>query len=97
MRKKHKEGMITDVIVRADSRTWSKEEEKIDKYTELAWELKKIWKVQTRVVPVVTGALGTITTTHKDFLADLGTHVSFETTRKASLLATTHILRKVLS
>lgn len=56
-----------------------------------------IWKVQTRVVPVVTGALGTITTRHKDFLADLGTRVSFVTIKKASLLATTHILRKVLS
>ena len=39
------------------------------------------------------GALGTITTRHKDFLPDLGIHVSFETIQKASLLATTHILR----
>ena len=51
----------------------------------LAWELKRIWKVQTRVVPVVIGALGTITRRHKDFLADLGFHVSFETIQKASL------------
>ena len=64
--------MIIDVAVPADSPTWSKEEEKIDKYTELAWELRRIWKVQTRVVPVVIGALGTISTRHKDFLADLG-------------------------
>ena len=89
--------MIIDVAVPADSRTWSKEEEKIDKYTELAWELRRIWKVETRVVPVVIGALGTITTRHKDFLPELGIHVSFETIQKASLLGTAHILRKVLS
>ena len=76
--------------VPADSRTWSKEGEKIEKYTELAWELRRIWKVQSRVVPVVIGALGTITTRHKDFLADL-------TTQKASFLGTAHILREVLS
>ena len=90
--------MIIDVAVPADSRTWNKEEEKIHKYTELAWELRRlIWKVQTRVVPVVIGALGTITTRHKDFLAEMGIHVSFETIQKASLLGTAHILRKVLS
>ena len=97
VKKKDKECMIIDVAVPADSRTWSKEEEKIDKYTELAWELRRIWKVQTRVVPVVIGALGTITTRNKDFLAEMGIHVSFETIQKASLLGTAHILRKVLS
>ena len=77
--------MIIDVAVSADSRTWSKE---------VARELRRIWKVQTRVVPVVIGALGTITTRHKDFLAEMGIHVSFETIQKASLLGTAHILRK---
>ena len=97
VKKKDKECMIIDVAVPADSRTWSKEEENIDKYTELAWELRRTWKVQTRVVPVVIGALGTIITRHKDFLAEMGIHVSFETIQKASLLGTAHILRKVLS
>ena len=50
VKKKDKECMIIDVAVPADSRTWIKEEEKTDKYTELAWELRRIWKVQTRVV-----------------------------------------------
>ena len=97
VKNKDKECMIIDVAVPADSRTWSKEEKKIDKCTELAWELRRIWKVQTRVVQVVIGALGTITTRHKDFLAEMGIHVSFETIQKASLLETAHILRKVLS
>ena len=34
---------------------------------------------------------------HKDFLAEMGIHVSFETIQKASLLGTAHILREVLS
>ena len=35
--------------------------------------------------------------TDKDFLAEMGIHVSFETIQKASLFRTAHILRKVLS
>ena len=38
----------------------NKEKEKIDKYRDLARELRKLWKVKTRVVPIVIGALGTI-------------------------------------
>ena len=43
----------------------------IDKYTELAWELMRIWKVQISGVPIVIGALGTITTRHKGLLSRL--------------------------
>lgn len=53
--------------------SWSKEEEKIEKYSELAWVLKKIWGVKTRVIPTVIRALGTVTKRHRDFLANLGT------------------------
>ena len=38
---------LADLAVPADSWTWSKEEEKIGNFPELAWELKRIWKVQT--------------------------------------------------
>ena len=37
-----------------------KEKEKIEKYQDLARELRKLWKVKTRVVPIVIRALGTI-------------------------------------
>ena len=53
VKKKDKECVIMDAAVPADSRTWSKEKEKIDKYTELAYELKRILRVQTRLVLVV--------------------------------------------
>ena len=38
-----------------------KEKEEIDKYQDLAKELRKLCKVKTRVVPIVIRALGTIT------------------------------------
>lgn len=50
--------------------------------------MKRIWKVKTRVVFIVSGALGTVLTRLKSFMADLGIKMSFgfETIQKASLV-----------
>ena len=37
------------------------ESEKTDKYLDLARELKKLWNMKVTIVPIVIGALGTIT------------------------------------
>nr|XP_054768418.1 uncharacterized protein LOC129275996 [Lytechinus pictus] len=79
---KEKECLIIDIAIPGDRRAWRKEEEKIQKYNDLAWELRRIWKVKTKVVPIVIGALGTVTTRHRSFLAVLGVEVSFETIQK---------------
>ena len=60
---------IIDVAVPGDAKVELKEKEKIDKYQDLAKELRKLWKVKTRVVPIVIGALRTIPI--KDQLAKL--------------------------
>ena len=43
-----------------------KEREKIDKYFDLARELKKLWKIKVTVIPVVVGELGTVSKILKD-------------------------------
>ena len=37
-----------------------KENENSDKYLDLAWELKNLWKMKVTVITLVTGALGMI-------------------------------------
>ena len=37
-----------------------KESEKKDKYLDLAWEFKKIWKMKVTSIPIVIGAFGTV-------------------------------------
>jgi hypothetical protein len=37
-----------------------KEAEKIFKYKNLTIEIQRMWKVKTRVIPVIIGATGTI-------------------------------------
>ena len=51
---------IIDVAVPGDAKVELKEKENIDKYQDRAKELRKLWKIKTRVVPIVIGALRTI-------------------------------------
>ena len=38
-----------------------KEEEKVQKYDELKWEIKELWSMKrVDVVPIVNGVLGTV-------------------------------------
>ena len=50
-----------DFPVLADHRVKLKESEKKDKYLDLAKELKKLWNMKVTFIPIVIGALGTVT------------------------------------
>ena len=52
---------IVDFPVPANHRIKLKECKKKDKYHDLARELKKLWNMKVTIVPIVTGAFGTIT------------------------------------
>ena len=49
-----------DIAVPGDNNVLQKETEKCEKYQDLAREIKRIWKSRTKVVPVVVGALGSV-------------------------------------
>ena len=59
--KKNRICKIVDFTVPADHRINLKENEKKDKYLDLARELKKLWNMKVTIVPIVIGALGIIT------------------------------------
>lgn len=94
--KKTKECQIIDIAIPSDTRVEKKEEEKIGKYQELAFELGRLWEVRTQVIPIVIGALGTITNKLPAYLALVGADLSFETIQKTAILGTGQILRKAL-
>ena len=59
---KTKKGELdVDVAVPDNHRLNLKESEKKDKYLDLAWELKKLWNIKVTIIPIVIGALGTVT------------------------------------
>ena len=52
---------IVDLPVPADHRIKLKESEKMDKYLDLARELKKkLWNMKVAIIPIVIGAFGTV-------------------------------------
>ena len=60
VRKDTQEWTLIDIAVPADQNIISTEEEKVDRYQDLAFEIKRIHRTsKVTVIPVVIGALGT--------------------------------------
>ena len=79
-----------------DERVSAKETEKIEKYDELWRELERLWKVKAKIVPIVLGALGTVTRNLNSYLMEIGVNMTIQLIKKFALLGTARILRKVL-
>ena len=78
----------------ADHRINLKESEKKDKYLYLTRELKKkLWNIKVTIVPIVIGALGTVTKGLLKGLEDLEVGGRVETIQTTALLRTAKILR----
>ena len=84
-----------DFAVPADHRVKLKESDK-DKCLELDWELKKLWNMKVTVIPIVIGALGTVTKGLVRGLEEFKITGRVETIQTTALLRSTRILRRVL-
>ena len=85
-----------DFAVPADHRINLKESKKKDKYLDLARELKKLWNMKVTIVPIVIGALDTVTKGLLKGLENLEVGGRVETIQTTALLRTARILRRVL-
>ena len=85
-----------DFAVQADHRVKVKENEKRDKYLNLARELKKLWNMKATVIPIVIDVLGTVTKGFIQELEDLEIRRRVETIQTTALLRSARILRRVL-
>ena len=84
--KSKKSCRIIDVAIPEDSGVKEKEAERVEKYQNLGRELKRMWEVKTKVVPVVLGALGTVPLRLKGNLKDIGVDTSITLIQKSALL-----------
>jgi len=50
--------MLIDVAISGDRNVIKKEAEKILKYKDLTTEIRRMWNVKTKVIPVIIGRLG---------------------------------------
>ena len=73
-----------------------KECENTDKYLDLAREVKKQWNMKLKIIPIVTGAFGTVSKGLLKGLEDLEVGGRVETIQTTVLLEMARILRRVL-
>ena len=79
-----------------NSRIEERGKDKMKGYNDLKRELKKIWDMPVKVIPVVEGALGTTPKKLKQWLSDIGTETGIVELQKTTILYSAKILRNVL-
>jgi hypothetical protein len=88
--------MLIDVAISGDRNVIKKEAEKILKYKDLTIEIQCMWNVKTRVIPVITGATGTISKSFRKHVSTVPGNHEVRELQKTAILGTAHIVRKVL-
>ena len=88
--------MLIDVAISGDRNVIKKEAEKVLKYKDLTIEIQRMWNVKTKVIPVITGATGTISKTFRKYVSNIPGNHEVKELQKTAILGTAHILWKVL-
>lgn len=92
-----KRWLIVDFSVPSDRNVTAKEEEKISKYSALAYQIRKLHRVSTSIIPIVVGSLGVVTKRLEKGLCELGVPDVLGGLQTSAIIGTTNILRKVLN
>jgi hypothetical protein len=89
--------MLIDVAISGYRNVIKNEAEKILKYKDLTMEIQRMWKVKTRVIPVIIRATGTISKSFRKYISNIPGNHEVKELQKTAILGTTHTLRKVLT
>ena len=88
--------MSVDVAISGNRNVMKKEAEKILQYKDLTVETRRTWNVKTNVIPVITGATGTISKSFTKYLSNTPGKHEMKELQKTAILCTAHTLRKVV-
>jgi hypothetical protein len=66
------------------------------KYQDLIIEIKGMWNVKAKVIPVIIWANGTISKSLRKYLSNVPGKHEIKGLQKTAILSTVHILREVL-
>ena len=86
-----------DKAVPADQNITRADEEKVEKYQELAFEIRRIHGAsKVIIIPIMIGALGSISKGAKTWFGKLGVPDFLGSVQLSAILGTAHLSRKVL-
>ena len=88
--------MLMDVAISGDRNVIKKEAEKILKYKDLTIEIERMWNVETKFIPVIIEATGSISNSFRKYVSNIPGKHEIKELQKTAILGTAHILRKVL-
>ena len=88
--------MLIDVAISRDRNVIKKEAAKILKYKHLTIEIQRMWNVETKAIPVIRGATGTISKSFIKYVSIIPRKHEVKELQKTAVLGTAHILPKVL-
>ena len=94
--KQERKWTFIDVAVPYDANVSKTEDNKIDRYKDLSFEIERLQNCKSTVVPVVVGALGVVSKKHKTYLERLELGHVLGGIQMTAILGTANILRKVL-
>ena len=94
--KNERKWKLIDVAVPFDGNVPKTENEKVDRYQDLVFEIDRLYRTPAEVIPIVVGALGTVTSNLMPALNKLEMGHTLGSIQMTALLHTAHILRKVL-
>jgi ribosomal protein L17 len=89
--------MLIDVAISVDRNVIKKEAEEILKHKDLTTEIQRMCNVKTKVIPVITGATGTILKSFRKYVSNVPGNHEVKELQKTAILGTAHILWKVLT
>ena len=88
--------VLIEVAISGDRHMIKKEDEKILKYKDLIPEIQRMWNVKAKVIPITTGATGTISKPFRQCLSNIPGKNEIKELQITAILGTKHKLRKIL-
>jgi hypothetical protein len=88
--------MLIDIAILGDRNVIKKEAEKILKYKDLIIEIRRMWNVKAKVMPVIIGGTGTISKSFRKYLSSMSGKHDIKELLKMAILGTARILQEVL-
>ena len=69
--KQNKTSQLRDMSVLSDGNISAKESERLSRHKDLEIEIAKMWKMKTKIIPVIVGTLGTIKKGTQKYVNDI--------------------------
>ena len=88
--------MLIDVAIPGYRNLIKKEAEKILQYKKLIIEIRYMWNVKQKVIPLIIGVTGTIAKSLRQYLSNIQGKHEIKDLQKTAILGTAHKQKEVL-